>query len=153
MFLGLFLLEAAAAGEWLTPTNVVLLFVTLGSLALNFFQFRNKRTEVIHETDVETIASYERALKRLREDLAAESAGRDAQKARADGLAFELSNVKPELVALMAIDIHELLEFARMKRQLAAQGRELEELNTQLLEARRPAPRQLADGGEKGGAV
>jgi hypothetical protein len=137
-----------AGADLLTPTNIILIVVTLSSLAVNFFQFHNKRTEVIHDTDVETIASYERAITRLKEDVALAEARMAAEKARAEGLAAELSSVKPELVALMAIDIHELLEFAKMKRRLAAQDRELEELNRELIEAHRP--KQLIEG-RKGG--
>jgi hypothetical protein len=142
MFLGLF---DVGWFDWLTPANLILIAVALSSLAGNYFQFRNNRAEVIHKTDLDTIASLERALERVKIDLGAE-------KARADGLSSELSTVKPELVALMSIDIHELLEFARMKRRIAALERELEELNGQLLEAHRLNPKQLT-GGEKGGAV
>lgn len=149
MFLGLLLLQAAAqAGwfDWLTPANIILIAVALSSLAGNFFQYKNKRAEVIHRTDLDTIASLERALQRAKADT-------EVEKVRADGLASELANVKPELVALMAIDIHELLEFAKVKRRCMALERELEDLNVELLEARRRNPKQLTEGGEKGGGA
>lgn len=147
MLLGFF--QGQQPSDLLTLSNIILAVGFLASLVTNFIQFKNKRAETIHETDVETIASYERALKRLRDDISSLETSVTVQRARADGLTAELASVKPELVALMAIDVHELLEFAKIRRKLSAQERELEELNILLVEALRKQPKQLKGGGDE----
>lgn len=143
------LLALFNAGELVTLPNIVLAVVAVFSLIGNYFQFRNKRTEHIHETDLRSIASLEKALETEERLRKGETARADLEKARADGFASELANVKPELVALMAIDVHELLEFAKMKRKLQAQDKELADLNDQLVEALRKQPKQLKGGGDE----
>jgi hypothetical protein len=91
----------------------------------NFFQLRYGKSDIIHRTDLRQISSLEGALARADADLT------DA-KVRAGKLEAEVLTMKQELIALYAIDVHELLEFAKMKRKIVAQEVELEELAGQL---------------------
>lgn len=142
MHLSLGLFDVSSWAEILTPDRVILFVCFVGSAITNIFQWKDKRGVTIHETDLDTIASLERANARLKEETTQE-------RTRADGTVGELASVKRELVSLMAIDIHELLEFAALKRRNVALERECEGLNEEL--AHKLVRPQLGGGGGKGG--
>lgn len=124
----LFLLQTSGSTPIQLPfftLERIVFVVALAVLAYgNFYQFKNNRSELIHQTDVRVIESQGQLLDTRATQL-------DECKKKCSDCQDGREAIETEYKALAGIVIHELLEFAIMKRAISALQLEIEILTTE----------------------